>query len=263
MTQQNTSNSNATWQKSLKGRVIMITGGASGIGYAAALMAARDGATVYALDRNEQLLAGLSAHAASEGLAIHTHACEVTDAASVEAATQWCVNKLGPMDGLVCSAGITQEIPFLELPLSLWNKVLDVNLTGTFLSSQTAARAMVASGKPGAIVTISSSFGVTVRPGAAAYCASKAGVIALSKTMALELAPHRIRVNCVAPGSVDTPLSRGARAASGRTVSGNEHPLGRQGEPDDIASMICFLLSESASWVTGQTYHVNGGKLLV
>ncbi len=263
MTQQHTSNSNATWQKSLNGRLIMITGGASGIGYAAALMAARDGATVYALDRNEQLLAGLSSRAESEGLSIHTHACEVTNPASVEAATQWCVNELGPMDGLVCSAGITQEIPFLELPLSLWNKVLDVNLTGTFLSSQLAARAMVASGKPGAIVTISSSFGVTARPGAAAYCASKSGVIALSKTMALELAPHRIRVNCVAPGSVDTPLSRGVRAASGRTVSGNEQPLGRQGEPDDIATMICFLLSEGAGWITGQTYHVNGGKLLV
>lgn len=263
MTQQNVSDSNATWQKSLKGRVIMITGGASGIGLATALMAARDGATVCALDRNEALLGELSTMAAREGLGIRTRVCEVTDPAAVEAATQWCVNEAGPMDGLVCSAGITQEIPFLELPLSLWNRVLDVNLTGTFLSSQTAARAMVASGKPGAIVTISSSFGVTVRPGAAAYCASKSGVIALSKTMALELAPHRIRVNCVAPGSVDTPLSRGVRAATGRTVSGGDQPLGRQGEPDDIATMICFLLSEGAGWTTGQTYHVNGGKLLV
>lgn len=263
MTRQDTPESNATWQKSLKGRLIMITGGASGIGLATALMAARDGATVYAIDRDELLLAELSAIATRAGIGIHTHACEVTDPASIEAATRWCVDELGPMDGLVCSAGITQEIPFLELPLSLWNRVLDVNLTGTFLSSQIAARAMVAAGKPGAIVTISSSFGVTARPGAAAYCASKSGVIALSKTMALELAPHRIRVNCVAPGSVDTPLSRSVRAASGRTVSGSEQPLGRQGEPDDIASMICFLLSESASWVTGQTYHVNGGKLLV
>lgn len=251
------------WHKTLSGRVILITGGASGIGRATALMAAQDGATVIALDLDEALLAELDREAASRGWTLRTRVADVTDPASIRQAAQWCAASVGVVDGLVCSAGTTQEAPFLELPLELWSRILNLNLTGTFLVSQEIARGMVASGAHGSIVTLSSGLAIGARPGAAHYSASKAAVLALTKSMALELAPHHIRVNCVAPGSVDTPLARRVAAASGRTSSVSKHPLGRQGQPEDIAAMICFLLSESASWITGQTMHVNGGTPMV
>lgn len=251
------------WHRTLSGRVIVITGAASGIGRGTALMAARDGATIVGLDRDGALLGRLAEDAGEWGSKIRTRVADITDAKSVEDAARWCKDEIGSLNGLVCSAGTTQETPFLDFPLELWHRILDVNLTGTFLICQALSRQMVAASSSGSIVTVSSSLALAARKGGAAYSSSKAAVLALTKTMALELAAHGIRVNNVAPGSVDTPLARRTHAASGRTGPNSKQPLGRVGRPEDLAAMICFLLSDSASWITGQTMHVNGGSLLV
>ena len=265
MTENSQDNAGELWHKGLAGRIIAVTGGASGIGRATCLMAARDGARVIALDLDEAALALLRDDARKEGLSILTRSVDVTDAKACEEAADWCKSSAGPVTGLVCSAGTTHEEPFLKLAPANWERVIKLNLTGSFLISQVIARQMVEAGSAGSIVTISSGAALAVRPGGAHYNSSKGGVLALTKSMAVELAAHRIRVNCVAPGSVDTPLQRrvvGAREG-GRERSLSRIPLARFGQPGDIGSMICFLLSDSASWITGQTMHVNGGSLLV
>jgi 3-oxoacyl-[acyl-carrier protein] reductase len=245
--------------------VALITGAASGIGRAAAVMALKGGAKVAAVDIDERGLASLQAEIGSNHPGFIIDVMDVTDAQSVEHSVQRARNALGVINGLVCSAGITDERPFLEISTDLWDRVVQLNLAGTFFVAQAVARDMVANKTPGSIVTISSALGVAGRARGAHYSASKAGVIGLTKSMALELATHQIRVNCVAPGGVDTPLMRRVlNAIPGTEAQGlSRIPLGRFGQADDLGSVICFLLSDCAAWITGQTLHVNGGSLMV
>jgi 3-oxoacyl-[acyl-carrier protein] reductase len=189
-------------------------------------------------------------------------ALNVADPTSVQAFVDTAVSSFGRLDGLVTSAGITRPSPAVDMPLADWDQVLSVNLTGTFLCVQAATRAMLAAGTPGSVVTISSSLALTGQRHGVHYAASKAGVIALTKTFALELGPNHIRVNNIAPGATETPLLR-------RTVSDQfleqwiaRAPLGRLGEPMDHARCACFLLSDDSDWITGQTFHVNGGSIM-
>jgi len=249
---------------SLRGTTVLITGAASGIGRATAFMALQGGAKVVAVDLDEAGLISLSAAAGTDHTRLMIAPMDVTDPDSVEETIRRVSDDLGVVDGLVCSAGITVEKPFTEISPELWSRVIQVNLAGTFFVCQAVVKKLIASKLAGSIVTISSALGIAGRTNGAHYSASKAGVIGLTKSMALELATHQIRVNCVAPGGVETPLFRRVLDAKpGAEAQGlSRIPLGRFGQPDDLASMICFLLSNRTGWVTGQTLHVNGGSLL-
>ena len=249
----------------LEGRVILVTGGGSGIGLATVMMALASGARVAAVDIDRAALAALRDGAGEAGGRLITETMDVTDAASVAAALASVGDAFGLVDGLVCSAGISVEAPLLSVTPELWERHIALNLTGTFTVAQAVARALVEAGRPGAIVALSSAQGFRGRQNSAPYVSSKAGVFGLTKALALDLAEHGIRVNCVAPGAVETPLMRSvvARAPGGIEASLARIPLGRIGQPEDLAAPICFLLSDGAGWITGQTLHVNGGSLLV
>jgi NAD(P)-dependent dehydrogenase (short-subunit alcohol dehydrogenase family) len=249
----------------LDGRVVLVTGGASGIGKATVMMALAGGAKVAAVDINREALGLLTKETGAAGGRLVTAILDVTDRAHVERVTADIRKELGTIDGLVCCAGVSIEAPLLEVTPELWDRVVGLNLDGTFHVAQTVARDLVTSGKPGSIVTIASAQAFRGRQNSVAYVASKAGVFGLTKALALDLARNSIRVNCVAPGAVDTPLMRSvvAKSPGGFEESLARIPLGRFGRPEDLAASVCFLLSDAAAWTTGQTLHVNGGSLIV
>jgi 3-oxoacyl-[acyl-carrier protein] reductase len=168
------------------------------------------------------------------------------------------VDALGPPEVLVNNAGVFPRASFLELQEREWDHVLGVNLKGSFLCAQAVARALVAGDRPGAIVNISSS---AVRGDARGvhYSASKAGVVGLTRAMALALAPHRIRVNAIAPGLTDTQQPRYGNTEEQLAARGREIPLGRMAQPEEIARVAIFLATSDACWITGELIHVNGG----
>jgi 3-oxoacyl-[acyl-carrier protein] reductase len=225
------------------------------------VLAARSGARVVAGDHNEDALAELNKYAIGEGLEIVPTRLEVTDEESVRHFVA-LGNETSNLWGAVCAAGIALTRPALEMSLAEWDQTLNVNLTGIFSVARAAAQAMVALGAGGSIVTVSGSNAVTGHAGLAHYTASKAGVIALTKSLALELGQYHIRVNSVSPGAVSTPLywSRITREQSRDLVA--KYPLARIGKPEDIANCIGFLLSDLSPWITGQTIHVNGGMVM-
>lgn len=245
----------------LAGTSVVVTGGASGVGRATALLAARSGARVVAGDRNDDALAELGKDAASEGLEIVPSQLEVTDEDSVRRFVA-LGNATDNLRGAVCAAGIAPGRPALEMSLAEWNQTIEVNLTGAFLVAREAARVMAAQDKGGSIVTVSGSNAVTGHANLAHYTASKAGVIGLTKSLALELGKYQIRVNSASPGAVNTPLywSKLTSEESRELVA--KYPLARIGEPEDLARCIGFLLSDLSPWITGQTIHVNGGMVM-
>jgi 3-oxoacyl-[acyl-carrier protein] reductase len=240
------------------GRVAIVTGAAAGLGLAIAERLASDGAAVVLADVD---LAG--AEAAREKLA----ACggralaqrtDVSDAAQVAALVARTLEKLGRLDIMISNAGIGGTHAFLDEPLEHWNRVLAVNLTGVFLCGQAAARAMAKQGG-GRIVNVASISGVRAGSGRTAYGTAKAGVIQLTRQMALELGPLGINVNAVAPGPVETALTLRDHTAETRAAYNALVPLERYGTPQEIAAAVAFLASEEASYINGQTLFVDGG----
>jgi len=241
-------------------RVAVVTGGASGIGLGVARRFVADGHRVAVLDRN-----GSAAEAAvAEGAAALALEVDVADWASVGAAFARVRTELGPVEILVTSAGIEAFTSILEITPELWDRVIAVNLTGTFTCVQAALPDMLAAGW-GRIVTISSSSAQSGAPRMAHYAASKGGVIGLTKSLAVDLARSGITVNTIPPSMVDTPMARKAEADGdfpGVEVVAPMVPLGRAGTPADIAAACSFLCSEDGSYITGQLIGVNGGMYI-
>ncbi len=240
------------------GRVALVTGAGAGIGKAIAERLAHDGCAVALADMNaEAAEAAAAGIAAAGGRAIALQA-DVSDEPAVAAMVAATAARLGRLDILVSNAGIGGTKPFLDTPLDYWQRVLAVNLTGTFLCGQAAARLMVRQGG-GRIVNIASISGLRASAGRTAYGTSKGGVIALTQQMAIELAPLGITVNAVAPGPVDTDLTRAMHTQAVRDTYTAMVPLGRYGSTQEIAAAVAFLASAQASYVNGQILAVDGG----
>ena len=243
----------------LQGRVTAITGGALGIGRATARLFAAEGATValgdVEVDASEKLVHEITGRG-GQALAIPV---DVGDAGQVQAFVDRTVAEFGRLDVMFANAGIAHSAPFLEHPEAQWHRVLRVNLTGVFLCCQAAARQMVGQGG-GRIIVTASINGFRGVENLVGYNVAKAGVIELTKTMAVELAKHRIAVNAIAPAQIDTRLTRGL-PESARHRRTERIPMGRFGEPEEVARAALFLASDDASFVTGHTLAVDGGYL--
>ena len=244
----------------LPGRVAAITGGALGIGRATALTFAEEGATVALGDVQTEAAEAVAQEIRGRGGKAIAVGLDVGDAAQVQAFVDRVVEEFGRLDIMFANAGIAHSAPFLEHPEAQWHRVLRVNLTGVFLCCQAAARQMVKQGGGGRIITTASINGFRGVENLAGYNAAKAGVIELTRTMAVELAQHRIAVNAIAPAQIDTRLTRslpeGARRRRVERI-----PMGRFGEPEEVARVALFLASDDASYVTGHTLAVDGGYL--
>ena len=247
----------------LRGKVAIVTGAGSGIGRAIALRLAEEGARVVASDvdlRSAEETATEIQEGRGETIALQVNVGSQTDVAAMvsRALEQWA-----QVDILVNNAGVSGEFPFLDMAEAEWDRVLNINLTGAFLCGQAAARAMVQGGRGGRIINIASVNAEVAGAGLAHYCASKGGLRMLTKVMALELAPHGINVNAVAPGIVNTPLTAKSLQEPAKRRALMAHvPLGRVGQPEDVAHAVLFLASEKASFITGTILFVDGGWLI-
>lgn len=234
----------------------LITGGAQGIGYACAEALAEDGAKVVLADIREEV------HDAAAGLNGAGVICDMGDPAAVLAMFEQIEAQHGDVTYLVNNAGIAAPKDFLDYDLDSFDRVLDVNLRGVFVATQRAARRMVAKGIHGSIVNMSSVNAQVAIPSIPAYCASKGGLMQLTKAAALALAPHGIRVNAVGPGSVDTEMMAGVNAnPEAMKMVMSRTPLQRVGRAREIGNVVAFLCSDKASYVTGETIYVDGGRL--
>ena len=243
----------------LKGRVTAITGGALGIGRATALAFADEGAVVALGDIEVGAAEAVAREIGERGGKAIAIGVDVGDAGQVEAFVERVVAELGRLDVMFANAGIAHSAPFLEHPEAQWHRVLRVNLTGVFLCCQAAARQMVKQGG-GRIITTASINGFRGVENLVGYNVAKAGVVELTRTMAVELAQHHITVNAIAPAQIDTRLTRGLpEDARRRRV--DRIPMGRFGEPEEVARVALFLASDDASYVTGHTLAVDGGYL--
>jgi NAD(P)-dependent dehydrogenase (short-subunit alcohol dehydrogenase family) len=243
----------------LPNKVTVITGSGRGIGRDMARLFAAEGAKVVVADVNEDTARRTAADvtaAGGEALAVRT---DITLPAEVEGMVRAALGRWGRLDVLVNNAGVGLNRPCLETTLEEWDHVLKTNLTGTFLCAQAAARVMVRQEGGGRIVNVASISGQRGGQGRAAYGSAKAGVILLTKVMAVELAPQGVAVNAIAPGPVDTDQSRQSHTPATRRAYHDRIPLGRYGEHREIAAAALFLASDEASFVTGHVLNVDGG----
>lgn len=236
----------------LENKRIVVTGAASGIGAAIAERLAADGARVVVSDLNEQ-----AADAVVRRLGDKARACpaDVADEAQVERLVEFAVRELGGLDAMINNAGIGEKaVPIDDKTAADWNRIIGINLTGAFYGVKHAARVMKQAGQGGVIVNMSSVLGLVGFRSAPAYTAAKHGLLGLTKAAAIELAPARIRVVAVSPAFIRTPLIAGLEEAVLPL-----HPIGRLGEASEVASMVAYLVSDEAGFLTGATYLVDGG----
>ncbi len=247
----------------LNGRVAIVTGAATGIGQAIALAMAEEGASVVVdyVGNPDAPAETMSRIGAAGGRAI-SFAADVANSAEVAGLIKKTVETFGGLDIFVNNAGIEKKFNFVDFPLDEWEKILAVNLTGPFLCSQAAARQMIAQGRGGRIINISSVHEDLPMPTNAPYCAAKGGLRMLMRTAAVELAPHKITVNNIGPGATFTPIDKEVE----ENPKLNEQilaeiPLRRWGKPEEVARLAVYLASDDASYITGSTYFIDGGML--
>ncbi|WP_372783147.1 SDR family NAD(P)-dependent oxidoreductase [Litorivivens sp.] len=246
-------------------RVAVVTGGASGIGAACCRRLAKSGVDVAIWDLNEELMAEVAEDVRALGQRAITSKVDVSDRAVVKAAVAEARAELGPVTIMVNSAGVHATGAITKMTDDEWNRVININLNGSFIVTQEVLDDMIAENW-GRIVYISSSSTQTGSPNMAHYVASKGGVIGLTKALAVELGPKGITVNNVPPGSVDTPMLRNLEAKGGlpggAEAIGLRNPVQRLGTPEDMAAAVAFLVSEEAGYITGHTLSANGGRYM-
>jgi NAD(P)-dependent dehydrogenase (short-subunit alcohol dehydrogenase family) len=248
----------------LKGKVAVITGAAKGIGAATARLFAQEGASLGLIDKDAEALKAVAESLSSGGAAVVALPGDVTKKDDVVAIVDELVARAGPVTILVNNAGVTLTRPFIDTTSDDLDFLVGVNLKGLMFASQAVIPHMIAAGG-GAIVNDASNAGIVGRPWQSVYGATKAGIISLTKSMALSYGRNQIRVNCICPGSIDTPMLRGALTSSGDFDLNWKRtemviPLGRIGAADDIASATLFLASDEAKYITGVALPVDGGR---
>ena len=252
-------------------QVAVITGAANGIGKACAQRFAQEGAFVACLDVTDELNQAVAEEVRALGVGAIAFHCDVTDAESIQAAIDAVMEKWGRVDVLVASAGIYTGEPLLEVTQKQWQRTIDINLTGVFLTNQVVAPIMMKQ-RSGSIINLSSMAGKTSWVASAAYSSSKSGVIGLTRSVAMELAPYGATVNAVCPGNTLTDMVRGVAGKVGSMdgLSGeewlqmraNDCPMKRLAEPWEMAGVIAFLASEDSRYLTGQAIEVDGGMVM-
>ncbi len=250
-------------QVDLHGKVAVVTGASSGIGKSIALEFGRSGASVvvnyHGHQEDAEDVVKQIADAGSKAIAVQGDVSQQEDVCNLVAQA---VEHFGKLDIMVNNAGIEQKMPFLDTPLEVWQKIIAVNLTGTWLGCQESARQMVRQGGGGRIINISSVHEELPMPTNAPYCAAKGGMRMLMRTIAVELAPHGITVNNIAPGAIDTPMDANLKhdpKLMSQLLS--EIPLRRMGKPEEVAKLAAFLASDDAAYITGSTYFIDGGMI--
>lgn len=239
-------------------KIAIVTGSGTGIGEATARLLAQEGATVVLADLDHASAHSVCQDILAGGGTAAACGVDIRDKDSVEAMFAFARRTFGPAHVMINNAGKGSQKHFLDTSLEMLHEMLNTNVVGTFLCAQAAARDMVKLGG-GAIVNFSSHSGFLGSSGRAAYAASKGGIVAMTRVMAVDLAPHHIRVNAVAPGPIDVPRSRGQHNDERRSGWQRAVPQGRYGEPHEVASVAAFLGSDEASYVNGQTILVDGG----
>ena len=243
---------------------VIITGGASGIGAGAARRLARRMHVVIA-DRNIDGARALAAEINAGGQKASAVEVDVSSKSSVAAMVDWTLKNVGEIDALFANAGFNRRAPIDQITLEDWDAMMNTHVKGVFFCNQAVIPGMLARGK-GAIVNTSSDFAVMGVANLGAYCAAKAAIYSLTKSIAQEFTPRGIRVNAIGPGPIDTPILRSGRSpevfAEHEKVLTRSVPMGRLGQPDEVAVSVDFLLSDKASFISGQLIHPNGGQLM-